>query len=114
MKSPVFYNPRVTRWQPRHTGYRCLHLCTVPDLNEELDKLHACVVAAVADRLAAGDPSNDDIRTALQLLKQNQITAQLDKDQAAELKSKMASKLDFSALQGKVVPIKGGESKHRA
>ena len=86
----------------------------MPDLNEELDKLHACVVAAVADRLAAGDPSNDDIRTALQLLKQNQITAQLDKDQAAELKTKMASKLDFSALQGKVVSIKGGESKHRA
>ena len=86
----------------------------MPDLNEELDKLHACVVAAVADRLAAGDPSNDDIRTALQLLKQNQITAQLDKDQAAELKTKMASKLDFSALQGKVVPIKANESKHRA
>ena len=86
----------------------------MPDLNEELDKLHACVVAAVADRLAAGDPSNDDIRTALQLLKQNQITAQLDKDQAAELKTKMASKLDFSALQGKVVPIKANESKHHA
>ena len=86
----------------------------MPDLNEELDKLHACVVSAVADRLAAGDPSNDDIRTALQLLKQNQITASLDKDQAAELKSRMASKLDFSALQGKVVPIKADESKHRA
>ena len=86
----------------------------MPDLNEELDKLHACVVAAVADRLAAGDPSNDDIRTALQLLKQNQITASLDKDQAAELKSRMASKLDFSALQGKVIPIKADDKKHRA
>ena len=86
----------------------------MPDLNEELDKLHACVVAAVADRLAAGDPSNDDIRTALQLLKQNQITAALDKDQAAELRSRMASKLDFSALQGKVVPIKADESKRHA
>ena len=86
----------------------------MPDLNEELDKLHACVVAAVADRLAAGDPSNDDIRTALQLLKQNQITASLDKDQAAELKSRMASKLDFSALQGKVVPIKADDKKRHA
>ena len=91
-----------------------MHLCTVPDLNEELNELHACVVAAVADRFRAGEASNDDIRTALQLLKQNQITASLDKDQAAELKSRMASKLDFSALQGKVVPIKADESKRHA
>jgi hypothetical protein len=86
----------------------------VPDLNEELNELHACVVAAMADRFRAGEVSNDDIRTALQLLKQNQITASLDKDQAAELKSRMAGKLDFSALQGKVVPIKADDKKHPA
>ena len=86
----------------------------MPDLNEELNELHACVVAAMADRFRTGEASNDDIRTALQLLKQNQITASLDKDQAAEMKSRMASKLDFSALQGKVIPIKGDDKKHRA
>ena len=92
-----------------------MHLCTVPDLNGELEELHAAVVRAVRDRIESNpDVQNDDIRVALQLLKNNNVTASLDKDQAAELKSKMASKLDFSALQGKVVPIKGGESKHPA
>ena len=30
------------------------------------------------------------------------------------MKAQMAKKLDFSALSGKVVPIKGDEKKHRA
>ena len=84
------------------------------DLNEELQELHASVVRAVRLRIDTGEQSNDDIRTALQLLKQNQITAALDKDEATELKAKMAKKLDFSALAGKVVPIRENEQKHRA
>lgn len=84
------------------------------DLNEELQQLHASVVRAVRDRIENGEQSNDDIRTALQLLKQNQITATLDKDQAQELKAKMARKLDFSALANKVVPIRETEQKHHA
>jgi hypothetical protein len=51
--------------------------------------------------------SNDDLRVALQLLKQNSITANLAESDTAKLRSKMASKLDFSALKekGNVVPI---------
>ena len=84
----------------------------MPDLNAELEELHASVVRAVRDRLDNGEQTNDDIRTALQLLKQNSITAQIDKDTSEQLKSQMAKKLDFSALQGKVVPLKGSDQKH--
>ena len=85
----------------------------MPDLNVELEELHASVVRAVRDRIDNGEQTNDDIRTALQLLKQNAISAQLDKDTSEQLKSQMAKKLDFSALQGKIVPIKGaGQERH--
>tara|TARA_R110002012_G_scaffold39094_9_gene108436 strand:+ start:7441 stop:7701 length:261 start_codon:yes stop_codon:yes gene_type:complete len=83
----------------------------VPDLSQELEELHASVVRAVRDRIDSGEQSNDDLRTAMQLLKQNAITAQIDKDTAAELKSQMARKLDFSALNNKVVPIKPADQK---
>jgi hypothetical protein len=83
----------------------------VPDLNQELEELHASVVRAVRDRIDSGEQSNDDLRTAMQLLKQNSITSQIDKDTAAELKSQMARKLDFSALNNKVVPIKPADQK---
>lgn len=86
----------------------------MPDLNVELEELHASVVRAVRDRLDNGEQTNDDIRTALQLLKQNSITAQIDKDTSEQLKTQMAKKLDFSALQGKVVPLKGSDQKHHA
>ncbi len=83
----------------------------MPDLNQELEELHASVVRAVRDRIDSGEQSNDDLRTAMQLLKQNSITSQIDKDTAAELKSQMARKLDFSALNNKVVPIKPADQK---
>ena len=83
----------------------------MPDLNQELEELHASVVRAVRDRIDSGEQSNDDLRTAMQLLKQNSITSQIDKDTAAELKSQMARKLDFSALNNKVVPIKPDDQK---
>lgn len=86
----------------------------MPDLNAELEELHASVVRAVRDRLENGEQTNDDIRTALQLLKQNAITAQLDKDASEELKAQMAKKLDFSALQNKVVRITDADKKHHA
>ena len=84
------------------------------DLNDELEELHASVVRAVRNRIDTGEQTNDDIRTALQLLKQNSVTAALDKDQAQELKSRMAKKFDFSALQGKVVPIRETELQDHA
>lgn len=80
----------------------------MPDLNDELEELHRSVISAVRDRLDNGERSNDDIRTALQLLKQNSITAKIEENTADELRKQMAKKLDFSALKGKVVPLNGG------
>lgn len=91
-----------------------MHQCIVADLTNELEELHASVVRAVRDRIDNGEQTNDDIRTALQLLKQNSVTAALDKDTEQELKARMAKKLDFSALNGKVVPFKGAEHQDHA
>jgi hypothetical protein len=88
----------------------------VADLAKELEELHASVVRAVRERVDRGGyddegnlkpTSNDDLRVALQLLKQNSITANLAESDTAKLRSKMASKLDFSALKDKanVVPL---------
>jgi len=78
----------------------------VPDLSQELEELHASVVRAVRDRIDNGEQSNDDIRTALMLLKQNSISAQMDRTDTEAMKSKMASKLNFTALERKVRPIR--------
>ncbi len=86
------------------------------DLAKELEELHASVVRTVRDRIDAGGyddegnpkpTSNDDLRVALQLLKQNSVTATLSQDDTTALRSRMASKLDFSALKDKpnVVPM---------
>jgi hypothetical protein len=88
----------------------------VADLAKELEELHVSVVRAVRERIDEGGyddegnlkpTSNDDLRVALQLLKQNSITANLAESDTAKLRSKMASKLDFSALKDKpnVVPM---------
>ena len=78
----------------------------MPDLSQELEELHASVVRAVRDRIDNGEQSNDDIRTALMLLKQNSISAQMDRTDTEAMKSRMASKLDFTALDRKVRPIR--------
>lgn len=77
------------------------------DLNKDLEELHAEVVNAVRERISNG-ASNDDLRVALQLLKQNSVTANLSEDDTAALRSRMAGKLDFSALKDKpkVVPLR--------
>lgn len=86
------------------------------DLGKELEQLHASVIRTVRDRIDRGGmddegnplpTSNDDLRVALQLLKQNSITANLSESDTAKLRSQMAGKLDFSALKDKsnVVPI---------
>lgn len=87
---------------------------TMADLAKELEELHAAVICAVKDRLVGSvdeegnrEPaSNDDLRVALQLLKQNSVTATLSETDTAALRSQMARKLDFSALKDKVVPLK--------
>ena len=86
------------------------------DLAKELEGLHASVIREVRDRIDKGGydedgnlkpTSNDDLRVALQLLKQNSITANLSESDTAKLRSQMAGKLDFSALKNKanVVPM---------
>ncbi len=86
------------------------------DLAKELEELHASVIREVRDRVDKGGydedgnlkpTSNDDLRVALQLLKQNSITANLSESDTAKLRSQMAGKLDFSALKNKanVVPM---------
>ncbi|MEY3963751.1 MAG: uncultured phage MedDCM-OCT-S38-C3 [Cyanobacteriota bacterium] len=86
------------------------------DLAKELEELHSSVVRTVRERIDRGGvdeegnlvpTSNDDLRVALQLLKQNSITANLAESDTAKLRSRMASKLDFSALKDKpnVVPM---------
>jgi hypothetical protein len=88
----------------------------VADLAKELEELHASVIREVRDRVDKGGydedgnlkpTSNDDLRVALQLLKQNSITANLSESDTAKLRSQMAGKLDFSALKNKanVVPM---------
>lgn len=84
----------------------------MPDLATELEQLHASVVRTVRERVENGGEdedgnwkpaSNDDLRIALQLLKQNAVTANLSELDQTALKSKMAGKLNFSALKDKVV-----------
>jgi hypothetical protein len=85
------------------------------DLAKELEELHASVVRTIRERVENGSEdedgnlkpaSNDDLRIALQLLKQNAVTANLAEADTSKLKSKMAGKLNFSALQEKVMPIR--------
>lgn len=90
------------------------------ELAKQLEELHAAVVETVTDRVRNGSyddegnlkpVSNDDLRVALQLLKQNSITANLSEDTTAALRSRMAGKLDFSALKDKsnVVPLRSDQ-----
>jgi hypothetical protein len=75
------------------------------DLSEELQELHASVVRTIKNRVELGGEA-EDLRLALQLLKQNSITASLAEADTQAMKSKMAGKLNFSTLQEKVVPIR--------
>lgn len=88
------------------------------DLAKELEELHASVVRAVRERVDNGSEdedgnhqpvSNDDLRVALQLLKQNSVTANLAANENEILKGKMAGKLNFSALQQKIIPLRKPE-----
>ena len=77
------------------------------DLAQELEQLHVSVVRTVRSRIESGeDINNDDLRVAMQLLKQNQITANLAEINTEQMKSKMAAKLNFSSLKEKVIPLR--------
>lgn len=87
------------------------------DLNEKLQKLHEAVVDLVTDRLenpavdemGQAQVSNEDLRVALALLKQNGVTAPVVEDSRISRASQLAGKLDFKGLQDKrpvVVPLR--------
>jgi hypothetical protein len=80
------------------------------DLNKDLEELHAEVVRAVRERISNGG-SNDDLRVALQLLKQNQVSAAAMPDTPTADLARMAGKLNFQTLEqkAKVVPLRKDE-----
>jgi hypothetical protein len=75
------------------------------DLCKTLEEIHETLAAGILVDLRNGDKNAR--REALQLLKQNSVTATLSQDDTTALRSRMASKLDFSALKDKpnVVPM---------
>lgn len=75
------------------------------DISQDLQDLHSSVIKTIKQRVELGGEP-EDLRLALQLLKQNSITASLAEADTQALKSRMAGKLDFSTLQEKVVPIR--------
>jgi hypothetical protein len=89
---------------------------TAPTLREQLAEIHQAVADEILDGLQnAEDPvaRRLAIGLALQLLKQNGITAPPVEGSAMDqLRSRMAGKLDFSTLEAKtkVVPIRREEA----
>lgn len=77
-------------------------------LKEKLEQLHEDVVEVLSTRLQAQEVSNDDLRLAMQLLKQNSISAAAMPDTPASDLARMAGKLNFSTLEtkAKVVPLR--------
>ena len=78
---------------------------------ENLAELQTLTIETVIDRIKKGSydkdgnplpVSNDDLRLAAQLLKQNNITANLAEADSEKLKSQMAKKLDFSTVRKKL------------
>ena len=78
---------------------------------DNLAKLQSLTIETVIDRIEKGSVdkdgnyqpvSNDDLRLAAQLLKQNNITANLAEADNERLKTQMAKKLDFSTVRKKV------------
>jgi|TARA_R100000458_G_scaffold12836_1_gene10630 hypothetical protein len=78
---------------------------------DNLAKLQSLTIETVIDRIEKGSVdkdgnyqpvSNDDLRLAAQLLKQNNITANLAEADSERLKSQMAKKLDFSTVRKKL------------
>jgi hypothetical protein len=80
----------------------------VADLRDKLEQLHEDVVQVLSGRLKAEEVANDDLKMAMQLLKQNSISAAAMPDTPASDLARMAGKLNFSTLEEKtkVVPLR--------
>jgi hypothetical protein len=83
----------------------CTHV-TVADLRETLDQIHEEVAFGILEDLRNGDKNAR--RDALQLLKQNQISAAAMPETPTADLARMAGKLNFQTLEekAKVVPIR--------
>lgn len=81
------------------------------DLRDKLEQLHEDVVEVLSSRLQAGEVANEDLKMAMQLLKQNAISAAAMPDTPASDLARMAGKLNFSTLEEKtkVVPLRADE-----
>lgn len=75
------------------------------DLQEQLAEIHEEVIAQVLEDLKNGDRKAR--AEAMQLLKQNNVTAVA---QEGSTLRKLAGKLDFSQMEGKVVPLKSASA----
>jgi hypothetical protein len=78
------------------------------DLKDKLEQLHEDVVEVLSTRLQGEAVANEDIKMAMQLLKQNSISAAAMPETPASDLARMAGKLSFSALEqkAKVVPLR--------
>jgi hypothetical protein len=78
----------------------------VADLRETLDQIHEEVAFGILEDLRNGDKTAR--REALQLLKQNQISAAAMPETPTADLARMAGKLNFQTLEekAKVVPIR--------
>jgi hypothetical protein len=80
-------------------------IVAMPDLHEKLQQMHELLVDQVLDELAEG--SHSARITAMALLKNSNIQAVVQNNSAM---SKLAAKLDFSAMSDKVVEFKSARS----
>lgn len=78
------------------------------DLRDKLEQLHENVIELLSTRLQSSDVGNDDLKMAMQLLKQNAISAAAMPDTPASDLARMTGKLNFSTLEEKtkVVPLR--------
>lgn len=81
------------------------------DLKDKLEQLHEDVVEVLSSRLQASEVANEDLKMAMQLLKQNSISAAAMPETPASDLARMAGKLSFSTLEqkAKVVPLRADE-----
>ena len=78
------------------------------DLRDKLEQLHEDVIELLSTRLQSSEVGNDDLKMAMQLLKQNAISAAAMPDTTASDLARMTGKLNFSTLEEKtkVVPLR--------
>ena len=78
------------------------------DLRDKLEQLHEDVIELLSTRLQSSEVGNDELKMAMQLLKQNAISAAAMPDTPASDLARMTGKLNFSTLEEKtkVVPLR--------